>query len=327
MKRLLKGLRLLASTRAFLREGRRTQGYGVLDFVHGYAYARWPYLYIGVGTGEHRLVKKAQPLLNLLLRISAHNPADRPKVDTAGLRQDRGRKGDRRRSVSFADTYHGKVVPLSAATKLVSVRRSVSLTDLDRVIPYARARDLILNHGGRIVLLECPCRSARKNPCLPLDVCLILGEPIASFVAEHHPHRSRWIGSEEAVAVLQAAESRGQVHHAFFKEAMLGRFYAICNCCACCCGAMQAKRNGIPMLASSGYVSRVDLDVCNGCGTCADICQFGAVSLEGSEASVDPVKCMGCGLCASHCPQTAMALVRDGARSMPLELDELIEGA
>jgi hypothetical protein len=26
----------------------------------------------------------------------------------------------------------------------------------------------------------------------------------------------------------------------YYKDAMLGRFYAICNCCACCCGAMQA---------------------------------------------------------------------------------------
>jgi hypothetical protein len=25
-----------------------------------------------------------------------------------------------------------------------------------------------------------------------------------------------------------------------YKDAMLGRFYAICNCCSCCCGAMEA---------------------------------------------------------------------------------------
>ena len=68
--------------------------------------------------------------------------------------------------------------------------------------------------------------------------------------------------SEEAVAILQAEQERGHVHHAFFKDAMLQRFYAICNYCSCCCGAMQAQRNGTPMLASSGYVSRVDEDAC-----------------------------------------------------------------
>ena len=36
----------------------------------------------------------------------------------------------------------------------------------------------------------------------------------------------------------------------YYKDAMLGRFYAICNCCSCCCGAMQAHQHGTPMPAS-----------------------------------------------------------------------------
>ncbi len=51
----------------------------------------------------------------------------------------------------------------------------------------------------------------------------------------------------------------------YYKDAMLGRFYAICNCCSCCCGAMEAQRNGTPMIASSGYVAVVDEDLCE-CG-------------------------------------------------------------
>ena len=46
------------STRAFMEEARRTPGYSFLDFLHGYIYARWPYLYIGIGTGEHPLAKR-----------------------------------------------------------------------------------------------------------------------------------------------------------------------------------------------------------------------------------------------------------------------------
>jgi hypothetical protein len=41
---------LRPSTRAFVREARRTPGFSLFDWVHGYVYARWPYLYIGIGT-------------------------------------------------------------------------------------------------------------------------------------------------------------------------------------------------------------------------------------------------------------------------------------
>jgi hypothetical protein len=157
---------------------------------------------------------------------------------------------------TFADGYHGKVLPLEKARQLVTVREEIHRGDLERVIPYPMARDLILKNPDHIAVIQCPCRAARLNPCTPLDVCLIVGEPFASFVVEHNPQRARWIDAVEAQSILEAEERRGHVHHAFFKDAMLGRFYAICNCCPCCCGAIQSHRNGIPMLAPSGYGRR-----------------------------------------------------------------------
>ena len=296
------------STIAFAREARRTPGFRLLDWVHGYVYARWPYLYIGIGTGEHPLARVLNPLVRWLARLFPPRPTGDPDRAT------------------FADTYHGKVVPLEAATQLVTVEEDIDLANLEQVIPYTLARDIVLRNPDHIVVLDCPCRVSRPNPCLPLDVCLIIGEPFASFVAEHHPARSRWITPEEAVEILRAEDERGHVHHAFFKDAMLGRFYAICNCCACCCGAMQAHRNGTPMLASSGYVSRVDASACTGCGLCADSCQFGALSVEDSTAAVDAAACMGCGVCVSQCAQGALSLVRDPVRGEPLELRDLRAG-
>jgi ferredoxin len=209
----------------------------------------------------------------------------------------------------------------------VTVNQEVRLTNLEHIIPYALARDIVLQQPDHIAVLDCPCRVARANPCLPLDVCLAVGEPFASFVVEHHPRRSRWITSQEAVEILRAEHERGHVHHAFFKDAMLGRFYAICNCCSCCCGAMQAHQHGTPMLASSGYVSAVDADLCSGCGTCAELCPFGAMAVRDGVATVDAALCMGCGVCVDHCPQEALALVREPARGEPLEIQKLIAEA
>jgi ferredoxin len=297
------------STWAFAREARRTPGYSFFDWLHGYVYGRWPYLYIGIGTGEHPLARVVGPLVRQLGRLFPP------------------RSPDGADHVTFADTYHGKVVPLEAAKQLVTVEEEISLTDLEQVIPYALARDIVLQNPDHIVVLDCPCRAARPNPCRPLDVCLVIGEPFASFVAEHHPRRSRWITPQEAVEIIHAEDERGHVHHAFFKDAMLGRFYAICNCCACCCGAMHAWRRGTPMLASSGYVSRVAADLCVGCGICADFCQFDAISVDDGMAAVDTAACMGCGVCVSKCPEGALSLLRDPTRGEPLEIRALIASA
>jgi len=297
---------LSPSTRAFLQEARCTPEMSLFDALHGYVYARWPYLYIGIGTGEHPLARLFGPLLGGLGRMLPTCPTRDPHQAT------------------FADTYHGKVVPLEAATQLVTIGEEIRLTDLEQVIPYARARDVVLKNPDHIVVIECPCRASRADPCLPLDVCLIVGEPFASFTVEHHPRRSRWITAEEAVEILRAEEARGHVHHAFFKDAMLNRFYAICNCCACCCGAMQAHQRGTPMLASSGYVSQVVPDRCAGCGLCADFCPFGAIAVRDGVAEVNAAVCMGCGICVSHCPNEALSLVRDPARGEPLEIHRLL---
>jgi ferredoxin len=300
---------LRPSTRAFIEEARRTPDYGFWDWVHGYVYARWPYLYIGVGTGEHWLARTFRPLLGVLERLIT---SKRPSDDSA-------------ERVTFADTYHGKVVPLEEAKRLVTVEQEVTLSVPEKVIPYALARDIVLRNPDHIVALECPCRSVREGPCTPLDVCLIVGEPFAGFVIEHHPRRSRWISQQEAVQILVEERDRGHVHHAFLKDAMLGRFYAICNCCSCCCGAMQAQRNGTPMLTSSGYMAHVDAKLCAACGLCVDGCQFDAIAVHGDRARIDGQACMGCGVCVSRCPEGAIELVREPAKGLPLEILELMD--
>ena len=77
------------------------------------------------------------------------------------------------------------------------------------------------------------------------------------------------------------------------------------------------------MLASSGYVSRVDPMLCIACGECADYCQFGALSLGESSSVVDEQVCMGCGICVSQCAQSALSLEQEPAKGEPLDVDEL----
>jgi Pyruvate/2-oxoacid:ferredoxin oxidoreductase delta subunit len=299
------------STRAFIEEARKTPGYSFFDFLHGYVYGRWPYLYIGIGKGTHPLSKYLAPLAEFFDSLVTKAKKNEPAEETIG----------------FADTYHGKAVPLETAKQLVLINEEIKIPDLEQVIPYKRARSIVMQNPDHIVVLDCPCRAAVENPCMPIDVCLVVGDPFASFIREHQPERSRWITRNEAIEILKAEDERGHVHHAFFKDAMLERFYAICNCCECCCGAMNAQRNGIPMLASSGYVAQVDESQCISCEDCADYCQFGALGIGNIFMEVDHEKCMGCGVCVDKCTQGALSLLRDESKGVPLEICTLIDDA
>ncbi len=295
---------LHVTTKNFIREGRKTGDFGFFDLMHGYVYLRWPYLYIGIATGEHPLARLVLPLYRWITKLL---PVVKRHPELA----------------TFADGYHGKVMPVEAAQKLVKIKREIRVDDLEQVIPYTKARSIIMHNPDHIVALECPCRAARPQPCEPLDVCLIVGEPFTSFVIAHHPHKARWITPQEAADIIQAEHDRGHVQHAFFKDAMLGRFYAICNCCACCCGAMQAWQHGVPMLAASGYVAEVSSQQCAGCGTCVIFCQFNALTLDDEPVQIDHELCMGCGVCVSKCACEALQLVRAPEKGEPLEVTAL----
>jgi formate hydrogenlyase subunit 6/NADH:ubiquinone oxidoreductase subunit I len=223
------------------------------------------------------------------------------------------------------NAYHGKVIKLEDAKKLVTLDLNVTLSALpEQIMPYEKARELIIKNPDQICVIECPCRTTKENPCLPMDVCIIIGEPFVSIVMEKSFDNPRRITQEEAVSILKAEDERGHVHSAFFKDAMGDRFYCICNCCKCCCTAMAGHLINTPMLAASGYVCTINGN-CDGCGICNEYCIFEALSVADEKTLVDFEKCMGCGVCESKCPNDAIALLKNSAKGKPLDIHVLIE--
>lgn len=64
-----------------------------------------------------------------------------------------------------------------------------------------------------------------------------------------------------------------------------------------------------------GREARIDQNRCAGCGTCYDLCRFGAIEEKetpegGWEYRVDPLACEGCGVCVHFCPERAIEFPR-----------------
>jgi NAD-dependent dihydropyrimidine dehydrogenase PreA subunit len=256
----------------------------VFNALHGYIYGRWSKKYI------HVLLNDVFPNLG-----------------------PRGKKW-------WAGRFHFKVLTQKDAKAIITIDKDIPLRDLEQIIPYPMARDLVLKAPPDIVVYECSCRHTRAEPCQPTQVCLIIGQPFVDFILEHHPRASRRIGQEEAVELIEAEHKRGHIQTAWFKDAMGGRFYALCNCCRCCCFGMEAvAKYAVPMAASSGYVAHVDKARCEACATCEEMCPFEAIQVT-EAAVVHWETCMGCGVCVGQCPSETMTLVRDKRKGVPLDV-------
>jgi NAD-dependent dihydropyrimidine dehydrogenase PreA subunit len=255
-----------------------------LSALHGYIYARWTRQYVGV-------------LLNDII----------PRLGPQGKKW-------------LSDRYHGKVLTEEQARAIITIDQVIPLQDLEQIIPYPMARDLVLKGPPDVAVYECYCRHARVNPCQPTQVCLAIGQPGVDFILEHNPQSSRRVTQAEALDLLRAEHERGHVHSAWFKDAVMDRFYAICNCCGCCCGGIEAMvKYSVPLMASSGYVAQVDEMLCAVCAACADACPFGAIQMNGRTV-VNWDACMGCGVCEEQCPNEAMSLLRDERKGIPLDV-------
>ena len=59
---------------------------------------------------------------------------------------------------------------------------------------------------------------------------------------------------------------------------------------------------------TGGKVAGIDPAKCTACGTCAEVCRFGAV-IPGDQAyAVDAIACEGCAACYYQCPEEAIHL-------------------
>ena len=227
----------------------------------------------------------------------------------------------------------------------VYVQEPVLTNDkMNHILDYERATHII-EEAEYIGLGMCYCRHKayhNGHPCeidAPWDVCLTFGN-VARSISEHGEY-ARLISKEEAKDVLERSYASNLVQ---IGENVREHPAFICNCCGCCCEALQAARRFAPMqpVATTNYIPKVSLEKCIGCGKCAKVCPILAIKIEEAAADrsaasgsghiekteaegavegaaparkkkhavVDTEICLGCGVCARNCPTKAIELER-----------------
>lgn len=57
-----------------------------------------------------------------------------------------------------------------------------------------------------------------------------------------------------------------------------------------------------------GQIAVIDQEVCAGCGDCASVCRFDAVTEQNRIYSIDSIACEGCAACMTQCPNEAIRM-------------------
>ena len=182
-----------------------------------------------------------------------------------------------------------------------------------QVIPLKDA-EKVLELCSPVGLIACLCRREVRaiDERNELEyTCMGMGAGMLKW--ERWPERYKggvkFVNVEEGKEWTRKMDKKGFVHFLMlFGAPFIGGF---CQCDYPDCSAIRRRVDFGVGLLKSHYVAIVDYALCNGCGICAQRCQFEALKFEVTiqKAGIDQFKCFGCGLCETGCPRGAIKLV------------------
>ena len=198
-----------------------------------------------------------------------------------------------------------------------NMEQRAKIEHFGQVLPMEEIKELVLK-AETIVRMPCACRWTVRKKEVRCCYAISYG-PHAwyegldmSYFGKPSDEGLESLSLHEALHQMEGMETDGAIHTIW---TMLTPFIgAVCNCTARDCMAMRTLSGiGVEIIARAEHVAVVDTELCEGCGLCAECCQFHAIDSIQAEgrtiARIDSKKCFGCGLCRRACTTGALSLV------------------
>ena len=205
----------------------------------------------------------------------------------------------------FEEAFLTSTTTVDPLMRTIPVHRSVDMSH--PVATYEDSREIVKSQKF-IALAKCICRVQQglldKSCNKPVEVCLLFGAWGQHYI---DLGMARQVSVEEALKILNQAEEAGLVSQPANSQNPGG----ICNCCGDCCAILRGlnKLDQPAKMVTSNHFAVVNPDLCDGCETCLDRCQMGAITInEDDVAEINLDRCIGCGLCVTDCPSEALYL-------------------
>ncbi len=232
--------------------------------------------------------------------------------------------------------------PLEMIHRIIDRLSSMSMSTT--VVTYDEVQDYIKTMPDEFVIAKGPCacrlhtadklgpdamdlKAGKLELCRqsPLNVDIQIA---ASGEAFGELEDYEFITKEELLELEEKCHNLGLVSNVYM---VLGGESGICHCSSNTCVPLIANKyiDGKTTVVKKGeFVSKTDMNICNGTGSCSKVCHFNARKIKTIEGrcvlSVDMSKCYGCGLCVDVCPEHAVTMIqRRKKKSWQKKLEDL----
>ncbi len=165
----------------------------------------------------------------------------------------------------------------------------------------------LIARAERFWVSNCGCRE--KGPGCQrsrLDLCLFFDPQMGGTGSDFHE-----VDREFVAGLVKEAEDNHLVVRPFRYDEDRTRTQGICLCCDDCCYYLRGEEE-LAECDKGRYIARTDKDACASCGTCVELCYFGARALDDAVLAVNDDRCYGCALCLDVCPEGCISMAERG---------------